>query len=248
MRSTFAQPPLLIAFLNPLNLAILALSAAAGLCAAWWLFPLGLIFWGLMIVRIARDPALRIDHTMKTREPLAQRFQRAFDQIEKGQASLFNTLSLTKPGVQRAMQPVQDEVERLVEETYQICQRMSAIENHLLVTKAGRNLEDDLSQLNEKITAVTDEVTRRNYEESKKALEDRLDNLKTIATLLDRFEASLSSISNTIDNTLTETVRLQAASVDTINANVPTLLQAIQAQAKQIKDFEIEVDKTTFKP
>ncbi len=38
--------PTFDALLHPLNLATLALAAAAGLCAAWWLFPLGLLVWG----------------------------------------------------------------------------------------------------------------------------------------------------------------------------------------------------------
>jgi hypothetical protein len=34
---------------------MLPLSIAAGLCAAWWLFPVGLGLWALMIVISARD-------------------------------------------------------------------------------------------------------------------------------------------------------------------------------------------------
>ncbi len=40
---------------QPFTLAMLPLSVAAGLCAAWWLFPVGLGLWALMVVISARD-------------------------------------------------------------------------------------------------------------------------------------------------------------------------------------------------
>ncbi len=54
---------------------MLALVIAAGLCAAWWLLPVGLILWGMMVLSIARQPALRVGHAMESRIPLAPRFQ-----------------------------------------------------------------------------------------------------------------------------------------------------------------------------
>jgi len=53
------QPPYLDALRHPLNLAVLALAVAAGLCSAWWLFPVGLVVWGIMVVVHAHDLALR---------------------------------------------------------------------------------------------------------------------------------------------------------------------------------------------
>jgi hypothetical protein len=51
------RSPLLTALFHPLNLTTLAVAVAAGLCAAWWLFPLGLLVWLIMVVGVARDPA-----------------------------------------------------------------------------------------------------------------------------------------------------------------------------------------------
>ena len=38
---------------------MLALTVAAGLCSAWWLAPIGFIFWLGMVFMVARDPGLR---------------------------------------------------------------------------------------------------------------------------------------------------------------------------------------------
>ena len=47
------RSPFLTALLHPLNLAVLVLSVLAGLVAAWWLFPLGLLFWLVMVTAVA---------------------------------------------------------------------------------------------------------------------------------------------------------------------------------------------------
>ena len=42
------------ALTDRMNLATLGIAIAAGLLAAWWLFPVGLIVWGLMMIITAK--------------------------------------------------------------------------------------------------------------------------------------------------------------------------------------------------
>ena len=67
------RSPVLTALVHPLNLAVLGLSLLAGLLAAWWLFPLGLVVWGAMVVTVSRDARLQFSYRMENREPLARR-------------------------------------------------------------------------------------------------------------------------------------------------------------------------------
>ena len=234
------RSPLLLAFLNPLNLAMLALTVAAGLCSAWWLFPLGLLVWGMMFFTLYRDPGMQLDQVIGARVTLAARFQKPFDQIQRVQVSLFNSLTSSKPGVRSALQPIQESVNQLTEQAYRLCERMTVLENHRLVTKSNRDFEGELFVLKTKLDNTTDPVARRDYEESKKALEDRMRNFKALTTLLDRVEAQLASIFNTLDNTLTESVRLQVKREDEIRTELPKLLQPIQVQSAQLTAFEDE--------
>jgi hypothetical protein len=105
------RSPVVTALAHPLNLLMLMTSAVAGLISAWWLFPVGLLFWLIMVVMVARDPALKLNVEKGRRTSLAQRFQRYFDRIERAQVSVFNGLSHASPEVKRAMQPVQNEME-----------------------------------------------------------------------------------------------------------------------------------------
>jgi len=40
-----------------MNLATLGIAVAAGLLAAWWLLPVGLIVWAMMVIVTARATA-----------------------------------------------------------------------------------------------------------------------------------------------------------------------------------------------
>ena len=95
------------ALFHPVNLAVLVLAAAAGACAAWWLFPLGLAFWLIMFVVTIRDPRLGMILLPKSREPLAQRFQDKFTHIEQARISVFNSLAAAKAPVRHTLAPAQ---------------------------------------------------------------------------------------------------------------------------------------------
>jgi chromosome segregation ATPase len=235
------RPPWLTALINPLNLAMLALAVAAGLCSAWWLLPLGLLLWGVMILTIARDPSLMISSTMDSRAPLAARFQAPFDRIERSQVSLFNSLASADPRIRNAFHQVQAETDSLVNQAYLLCQRMSALENYRLVTQAGSNLDDELKRLQGQVAGATDAVVKREYEQSLASLQDRVSKLHTTETQLDRVEAQLSSLASQMDAALTEVVRIQSLGPDVAASHAAALAQTLHKQTEELVAFQKEV-------
>lgn len=234
------RSPLLSALLNPLNLAILALAVASGLCVAWWLFPLGLVVWAIMFVLVYRDPVLQLNQIIQSRSPLAQRFQKSFDRIERGQISLSRNLASAKPTVRHSLQPLQEVVNQLTDQVYYLCVRMTSLQNYYLVTKTNRDFDGELFVQKVKIENATDEVARRDYEDSRKSLEEEANSFRRISTLLDRVDAQLTSISSTIDFVLSDMVRLQALRPEDIDKELPALLQTLQTQSEQLALFEKE--------
>ena len=110
---------------------MLALAAAAGLCSAWWLAPIGFVFWLVMVAIVARDPGLQINFTRQSREPLAQRFQTRFDRLDRARVSIFNSLQGVSPAFRKRIQPVQDTMDELVEHAYQLCLNMTGWSCHI---------------------------------------------------------------------------------------------------------------------
>ncbi|MGD8623513.1 MAG: hypothetical protein PVJ34_03180 [Anaerolineae bacterium] len=232
------RSPLITGLFHPLNLAMLGLAAFAGLVAAWWLFPLGLLLWLGMVVAVSRDPSLRFSHEMHSREPMAQRFQRYFDRIERAQVSIFNSLASAPGRTRKVLQPVQEELEALTAQTYRLCRRMTALENYRLVSESTTNLQADLQQITAAIDNATDARVKEEYENSRRALVERIAKLRLVASDLDQVEAQLLGLANELDGVVTEVIRLQAAGPDDAERGVPALVEKLREQSAQLARSE----------
>jgi len=234
------RSPFLIALLHPLNLLMVGLAVGAGLISAWWLFPVGLLFWLIMVVAVYREPSLRMSHQMQSRKPLAQRFQQYFDRIERAQLGVFNSLASAPKRMQRTLQPLQAELEALTRQVYRLCQRMTGLENYRLVSQSRADLQTDLQHITDKLEQAKDPVIRREYEESRQAIAARLTKLETVSTQLERVEAQLLSLANEMDGVVTEVIRLQAMGPEDAARFVPDLAQQLQEQRTSLQAFERE--------
>jgi len=234
------RSPFLTGLLHPLNLLMLGLSVFAGLVSAWWLFPVGLLFWLIMVLAVSRDPSLRISHEMQRRAPLAQRFQRYFDRIERSQVGVFNSLASAPAPTRRAIHPVQVKIDVLTAQVYALCQRMTTLENYRLVSQSRTDLDADLKQIDARIESSEDPLVKREYEESGRSLRGRIDKLDAVSAQLDRVEAQLLSLANEMDSVVTEVVRLQAMGPKDAARYVPDLVKRLREQSAQLKQFERE--------
>jgi hypothetical protein len=234
------RSPFVTGLLHPLNLLMLVLAVFAGLLAAWWLFPIGLLLWVVMVTAISRDPSLRFSHTMHSRKPLAQRFQRYFNRIQRAQVSIFNTLASAPSQTRKALRPVQEELEVLTARAYQLCQRMTALENYRLVTESTSNLSGELQLISDAVNRASDPLVKQEYEESRLAVVERIAKLKLAASELDRVEAQLLGLVNEMDGIVAEVVRLQAAGPEEAERKAPDLVARIRAETAQLEASQRE--------
>jgi flagellar biosynthesis chaperone FliJ len=234
------RSPFVTGLLHPLNLLTLGIAVFAGLVAAWWLFPTGLLLWLIMVVVVSRDPSLRISHEVRTREPIAQRFQPYFDRVERAQVSVFNSLSSAPGRTRKALHPVQEELEALTDQAYRLCRRMTNLENYRLVFEATSDLQADLQQIDEAIDKAGDPLVKQQYEDSRRTLLERIAKLKLVASDLDRVEAQLLGLANEMDGVVAEVIRLQAAGPEEAERQMPRLVTELRAQSIQLEKTEQE--------
>ena len=234
------RSPMVTALVHPLNLFMLAAAVVAGLISAWWMFPLGLFLWLVMVIVVSRDPALRLNVDKDRRDTLAQRFQEYFSRIERAQVSVFNSLSNAPAPVRRAMQPVQDELGRLVDRTYAFCQRMTNLDNYRMVAESQRNLDQDLKRVEEALSRTQDPIIRQEYEESKRALEARLGDRLALIRQLDRVEAQLLGLANETDRIVADVLRLQAVGGKEAERRASQLVRRLRQEQSELARFEQE--------
>ncbi|MBK8617898.1 MAG: hypothetical protein IPN96_12465 [Anaerolineales bacterium] len=240
------RPPLLTSILHPLNLSMLALTVAAGLCSAWWLAPVGFIFWLIMVGIVARDPGLQISFTRQSREPLAQRFQNRFDRLDRARISIFNSLQGVPPSFRRTVQPIQDTLDDLTEHAYQLCLNMTALENNFAVQQISNNFDDEIENMQENIRKAADSSGKKEYEETLKSLQERKIQMKNIGTLLSRFEAQLTGTNNAVDSVVTGVVGLKGRDTKQVEVKVPPLLQVLQTEQTELQQFDADLEKTSL--
>jgi hypothetical protein len=232
------RSPFVTALLNPVNLAMLGLAVAAGLCAAWWLFPVGILLWLIMFAVIFSDPALKMAQTMHNRASLAYRFQQRFDRIERSQVALNNSLISASGASKQLLRPVQEAVNDLVERAYQQCLRMTALENRRLVLQRSQNLSEEMALIDAKIASANTPSVKKEYEESRLALQERSNKFQAMSAGLDRFEAQLLNLDSDLDGIVTEAVHLQTLGKKADRSSVAALLNQIEQQKREISGFD----------
>ena len=241
------RPPLLTSILHPLKLSMLALTVAAGLCSAWWLAPVGFVFWLVMILVVARDPGLQMTFTRQSREPLAQRFQTRFDRLDRARISIFNSLQGVSPAFRRNIQPVQDTLNELVEHAYQLCLNMTAMDNNFSVQQlAASSFDEDIATMQKNIAAAANENEKKEFEEALRSLQTRKTQMKSVSTLLSRFEAQLTGTNNAVDSVVTGIDSLKGRDAKQIEVKIQPLLQVLQTEQAELKQFDTELEKTSL--
>ncbi len=239
------RSPLLTALLHPVNISMLALTAAAGLCSAWWLTPIGLIFWLIMVLAIARDPGLQMTFTRQSRQPLAQRFQTRFDKLDRARFSIFNAMAQSNsPTLQKTVEPVQISLDELVEHAYQISLRMTAMDNNYSVQSVTSSFDDEIAKMQKSINDTPEPASRKEFEATMLSLQTRQAQLKSVGGLLSRFEAQLTGTNSAVDGLVTSVVSFQGRDGKQVEGKIPALLEIIQVEQNELKQFDADLEKS----
>lgn len=231
------RSPYVIAIFHPLNLLMLGLSCFAGLVSAWWLFPIGLLLWAIMVVNITKSPVVRITQQLQSRAPLAQRFQRYFDRLQRAQVSVFNATAAATPEMGRVFAPVQEALEALADQTHRVCQGLTTLENYRVASESPAEIEAQLQKIEASLQATDDPLVQKEHGGSRYRLQQRLQKRDEVSRYLERAEARLLSLTTEIDGVVADVVRLQASPAQEAAKHVPMLVDRLRQQLEQIEDL-----------
>jgi hypothetical protein len=239
-----SQSPFLTALFHPVNLAMLALVVVAGLVAAWWLAPIGILLWIVMVIIIARDPGLQLTFSRVNRQPLAQRYQYRFDKLDRSRVTIFNAVASSRsPVLQKIVEPVQTKLDELIEHVFRLCLQLSALDNNYAVQNITGNFDTDIAKLEESIKTVSDETSRKGFQDTLQSLQTRKEKLNCVEKLLTRFETQLTGTSSVIDGVVMSVVGFKGRDPKQVEEKIPSLLTVIQAEQNKMIQFDADVEK-----
>jgi len=96
------------------------------------------------------------------------------------------------------------------------------------------------------LTETKEPHSRREFESTLHSLQERQAQLKALGTLLSRFEAQLTGTSSAVDSVVTGIVGLQGRSSKLAQEKVPALLQIIQTEQDELKQFDQEIERASL--
>lgn len=238
MNTRLRMTPITSALVNPLNLFVIGSSVIAGLIAAWWLFPIGFIIWIVMVIFSSNDPALKLNTTIEERAPVAYRFQRSFSRIQKTEVKLFNSLSGVSNEIRSSLQPARDSLKETIETIHRVSLDMSGIENQLSYLKSNTDYEVEIYRLKDKIEKSADEKLKAEYSENLLLVEKQVAKNDNTATLLDRYEAQLSTIASSLEGAVTDILRLKNLPNYKIREEIKQLCGIINSTQNELNEFK----------
>jgi hypothetical protein len=207
--------------------------------------PIGILFWLMMVFLIARDPGLQMTFTRQSRQPLAQRFQTRFDRLERARFSVFNAIAQSNSSaLQKAVEPAQTSLDDFVEHAYQLCLRLTAMDNNFSVQQLTSNFADEIAKMQKNLDQATDPASRKEFDEALQSLKARQAQLKAVGALLARFEAQLTGSSSIVDGVVTNIVSFQGRDPKQVEEKIPALLNILQAEQNKLNQFDNELEQS----
>lgn len=223
---------------QPLNMAMLILSIIAGLVSAWWLLPVGLLLWFIMVRGVATHPVTQVQSTQPARPEVIARFQSAVERLEAGQLRALSAIGETKRPLRPALDPLQTEIKRLVDIAHRMAQRAAPLENQ---RKTRARLDGDLiheiATIDRQLAEFTDEAIKRNLVKGRATMQARLDSLQALTDQLDRIEAELTDAADALDQTAAGIQRLRVGKSDQVADEVTALTTRLQEPAKRLAEL-----------
>jgi uncharacterized protein YukE len=229
-----SRSPWFDAIFDPASILVLLSSIVAGSIAAWWLCPVGILLWLFMVIRILRDPSLRLNQAIQSRKDLAVRFQGPFNQIQKTQINVFNTINTATGATTRELDPINSALNKLVEEVYQACKRFTPMENYRITLTNRENLEQELAKVTTQMNDAAEPAAKQEYVEAIASLNERIGKVRDLCDQLDHFDAQLSGINNEINVVLTEVIQAQSLDAKMAKQKVPEIIQRIAQETGQL--------------
>jgi chromosome segregation ATPase len=227
--------PYAFAARQPLAIIVLLLAVLGGLLIYWWLLPLGLLIYGLMVFLGGQDPTVAAASQRTPRPRLSSAtFRTQIDAIERTQQEIQRSVSQADGPVGRLMVRISEQGHELVDQAYQLSDKGQIIEGYLARVNLA-DLQQRINTTDRKITATVDPYTIQQLQETRAALTEKQRNAADLTTYIERIQAQLQNIHANLENVLAETVRLRTA--DAVSAD-----SATNQVAQRLSDLKSDMD------
>lgn len=220
---------------QPLAVIVLLAALLGGTFVTFWLLPLGVIVYALMVVLGANDSALRFEAATPPRPRLTSpTFRAQIEAIERTAEEIGRSVAQAPGALGRLLAKVNDQARDLTQEAYALGDKGQIIETYMTSVNQSA-IQKQIEALDIRLRSTQDTYTRDQLNETRQALVERQTNARDLDTYIGRINAQLQNIAANLDNVLAETVRLRTA--DAVSADAAT-----SQVAQRLSDLKSDMD------
>ncbi len=240
--------------LKPFNLFVFGIGIVAGVFFSYVLIPIGIMAYAILCYLDLSSKEF-VKNVLKFDEgdsdasdrdeirPLSDQQQAQTLETEELQ-NLQANITTTKEKIQRFYNLADDftqgilgdfsQIENLVERSEKFLLKAQTIRNYLSSENVAQ-IEQDITSLQEKIQNVSDDFSKRQYQQALDARHKHLESLRDIQRVYERLVSQLTNISNSLDSVYSRMMKLQtseyslaSAESDQVSAQLNELLQDVE--------------------
>jgi chromosome segregation ATPase len=213
---------------HPLLITVLVAALAGGLSVTLWLLPIGLAVAGIMLRELlVAPPSLPTADIPRITNPL---FKTRVDKIDALQREIERSIRAAHGPIARALAGIAAQTRQLVEQAHHLAARGEVIDTTLRANQPFA-LQDRIQQIGAQLQATADDYTRKQLEETQRALQGQLEQTRGLHTYIERINAQLARIDAALGEILVQTVSVRtsdAAAADALGGEVSDSLRNVR--------------------
>lgn len=163
----------------------------------------------MMVIFYTQSPIIKLEYEIKSRSPLAKRFEIIYSKIEKVEIKIFNAIYASHGGTKYRLSFLKKHLRSTVNKIHDLCLKTSNLENYRFVSETNFDFNVEWVEISQKIERTQEESTRQELEQVRNSLEKRMKFYQESQEYLNKVEASISDYFNELENVFAEVLRLQ---------------------------------------
>lgn len=238
---------LLNAMTRPLSAAVLALTIIVGLTISYWFFPVGALFYLLLVYSSLQDATeskqvldevLYPEHTRKLdMNKLSGGYrvalQRALDRRKQIESAVAAT---SDAGVRRALADSTGDLEALTGTIYDIALKAQNLEAAMQSSRINATgLGEDIKRLDGLVRTTGDPFSRDQYKATLEGKRQQLQNYSDTVEALRRWQAQLDNALSTLDTILSQVLRIRSSEVLSLSSATDQLSTSLKQEVDALK-------------
>ncbi len=238
---------LLNAMTRPLSAAVVALTIIVGFTISYWFFPVGALFYMLLVYSSLQDAteakqvldevlypdrARKIDLNKLT-GGYRVALQKALDTRKQIESAVAAT---SDAGVRKALADSTGDLDELTGTIYDIALKAQNLQStvqssHINVTSLG----EDIKRLEKLVQTTTDSFSRDQYRATLEGKRQQLQNYDDTIEALNRWHAQLDNALSTLDTILSQVLRIRSSEVLSLSSATDQVSTSLKQEVDALK-------------